>query len=70
MYDKYGNYVIQKLFLWSSQKERIKHLNLFENDFLKILKTKTGTHTLQAIASSLDIEGLEYLYNIIKEHEV
>ena len=34
------------------------HIKLLENDFISILKTKTGTHTLQVIASSLNIEGL------------
>ena len=67
--DPYGNYVIQKIFACSSPNLRRSLLSWLEKDFIEILMSKTGTHTLQAIVQLLDAGNRQKIYDLIMGKE-
>ena len=67
--DSYGNYVIQKIFSCSPSHFRSTLLGWLEKDLMKLLMTKTGTHTLQAIVQLLDVGSRQKVYELIYGQE-
>lgn len=68
--DNYGNYVIQKMFSYTTPELRKTFLQWIEKDFIKILMSKAGTHSLQSIISLIDENSLMKVYDFIKNEEV
>ena len=68
--NSYGNYVIQKIFSCSSSSLKSTLLEWIEKDFINIVKTKAGTHSLQSIVCLLDLDNLQKIYQIIDGVEV
>lgn len=56
--DRYGNYVVQKMFKIATQQQKQSMLSHLFPHLCGLLKTKAGTHSLQALLDFLTIESL------------
>lgn len=68
--DKYGNYVVQKIFLYLQDQEKIDFIESVSEHISQIAKTKFGTFCLQYILKKCrqNISCIQILANAIKSH--
>jgi hypothetical protein len=70
MMDKYGNYVVQKIFLYLEDQDKIHFIKSVSEHIPQIAKTKFGTFCLQYILKKCrqNISCIQILVNAIKSH--
>lgn len=54
IFDRYGNYVFQKIFKVSNDNQRKLCLKKLQPDMIDILKSKEGTHSMQSLVDNLE----------------
>lgn len=54
IFDRYGNYVFQKLFKLASSNQKIFCLNRLQPCMIDLLKSKEGTHCIQTLLENMD----------------
>ena len=70
IYDKYGNYFFQKLYIISSKKLRLKILNSIKIFFISASKDETGVYVIQKIIEEAQSEEEKKLIFKGKEMEM
>ena len=64
IFDRYGNYVFQKVFKMANNAQKSLCLNKLQPSMIELLKSKEGTHCLQTLLDNMeDLEIFERFGN-------
>ena len=68
--DRYGNYVFQKMFKIANDNQRKVCLKKLQPDIMDLLKSKEGTHSIQALIDNLDNEEIYLWFSVFNDEQI
>lgn len=70
IFDRYGNYVFQKIFKVANDNQRKACLKKLQPDMIDLLKSKEGTHSMQTLVDNLEHEEIYQWFSVFTDEQV
>jgi glutamine synthetase adenylyltransferase len=70
IFDRYGNYVFQKIFKVANQEQRDSCFKKLQPDLMDILQSKEGTHSIQSLIDNLHQEEIIKKFSTFTEDQL